>query len=262
MHGRPMSRDHRVDRDTAPGEGSPRESHLAASGRFRRAREHRPPMRLFLAVLAVTFLAESAVMYLLPHLLADPHGFAAVVTDSSILATLSAPPLWWLLAARARAEKAIRKSEQQFRSLIENALDIIMGVGPDGAVRYVSPSVQRTLGYEPEELVGKNASELVHPDDLPAVMAAMTENLRSLEPGPLLEARLRHRDGSWRIVEGIGGAFSAESGAMSIVVTLRDITARKQAEEALREAEAKYRTLVEQLPAITYIDVVDEANPA
>ena len=78
-------------------------------------------MRLFLAVLAVAFLAETAVMFLLPHLLADPHGFAAIVTDSSILATLSAPPLWWLLAARARAEKALRRSEKHFRSLIENA---------------------------------------------------------------------------------------------------------------------------------------------
>jgi diguanylate cyclase (GGDEF)-like protein/PAS domain S-box-containing protein len=213
-------------------------------------------------VLAVAFLAETVVMYLLPHLLADPHGFAAILTDSSILATLSAPPLWWLLAARARAEKALRKSEQQFRSLIENALDIIMGIGPDGALRYVSPSVQRTLGYKPEELVGKNPSDLVHPDDLPTVMAAVAENLRSTEPGPLIEIRLRHRDGSWRAVEAIGRSFLDESGALGIVVNARDITQRKRAEEALRETEAKYHTLVEQIPAITYIDVVDEASPA
>ncbi|MDO8612143.1 MAG: PAS domain S-box protein, partial [Dehalococcoidia bacterium] len=189
--------------------------------------------------------AETAVMYLLPHLLTDPHGFAAIFTDSSILATLSVPPLWWLLAARARAEKALRRSEQQFRSLIENALDIIMGIGPDGALRYVSPSVQRTLGYEPEELVGKNPSDLVHPDDLPAVMAAVAENLRSLEPGPLLEARLRHRDGSWRVVEAIGRGFLDDSGAVGIVVSARDITGRKRAEEALRESEERTRQIVE-----------------
>ena len=242
-----MNRDHRVDSDTAP--------HLAASGGFRRAREYRPPMRLFLAVLTVTFLAETAVMYLLPHLLADPHGLAAIVTDSSILATLSAPPLWWLLAARARAAKALRGSEKHFRSLIENALDIIIGAGPDGTMRYISPSVRRTLGYEPEELVGKNPSELVHPDDLPAILAAIASSMQSLEPGPLLEIRLRHRDGSWRVAEAIGRSFLDESGAVSTVVTLRDVSERK-------EAEAKYRTLVEQLPAITYIDVVDEASPA
>ena len=110
--------------------------------------------------------------------------------------------------------------------------------------------------------MGKNPLDLVHPDDLPAVMVAMAESLRSLEPGPLLEVRIRHRDGSWRAVEAIGRGFLDESGAVSIVVTHRDITERKQAEEALREAEAKYRTLVEQLPAITYVDAVDEASPA
>jgi len=155
----------------------------------------------------------------------------------------------------------LRRSEEHFRALIENSLDIIMGIGPDGALRYVSPSVQRTLGYKPEEMVGKNPSDLVHPDDLPAVTAAVAETLRSLEPGPLLEIRLRHRDGSWRAVEAIGRSFLDESGALGTVLNARDITERKQAEEALRETEAKYHTLVEQIPAVTYIDVVDEASP-
>src|SRR3990172_7404028 len=163
---------------------------------------------------------------------------------------------------RRQLEAALQRSEQHFRSLIENSLDIIIGTGPDGAMRYLSPSVRRTLGYDPEELVGKNPSDLVHPDDLPAVMAAVAENLRSTEPGPLMEIRLRHRNGSWRAVEAIGRGFLDDSGAVGIVVNARDITQRKQAEEALKEAEAKYRTLVEQLPAITYIDVVDEASPA
>ncbi|HLB26770.1 MAG TPA: PAS domain S-box protein, partial [Dehalococcoidia bacterium] len=149
---------------------------------------------------------------------------------------------------RRELEAALRRSEQQFRSLIENALDIIMGIGSDGALRYVSPSVQQILGHRPQELVGKNPSELVHPDDLPAVMAAVAQNLRSLEPGPRLEARLRHRDGSWRAVEGIGRSFLDESGTVGIVVSLRDITARKQAEEAIREAEERWRSLVENAP--------------
>jgi len=149
---------------------------------------------------------------------------------------------------RRELEAALRRSEQQFRSLIENALDIIMGIGPDGALRYMSPSVQRTLGHKPEDLVGTNITDLLHPDDLPAVMAAMAESLRSPEPGPLLEARLRHRDGSWRAVEGIGRSFLDESGAFGIVVTLRDITERKRAEEALRESEERFRALLESAP--------------
>jgi len=149
---------------------------------------------------------------------------------------------------RRELQAALQRSEQQYRSLIENSLDIIMGTGPDGALRYISPSVQRTLGYEPEELVGKNPSDLVHPDDLPAVMAAVAENLRTPEPGPLLEIRFRHRDGSWRAVEAAGRGFLDESGAVGIVVGARDITERKRAEEALRQSEERFRALLESAP--------------
>ncbi|MDO8616204.1 MAG: PAS domain S-box protein, partial [Dehalococcoidia bacterium] len=219
-------------------------------------------MRLFLAVLAVAFLAETAVMYLLPHLVADPHGFAAIVTDSSILVTLSAPPLWWLLAARARAAKALRRSEEYFRSLIENVSDVITVIEPDGTILYESPSLERLTGYRPGELIGANGLDLMHPDDLPAATGAIAQATRKPGETRSTEFRFRTKDGSWRLFEATGRAAHDDSGALRIIVNLRDITERKQAEEAVREAEVKYRTLVEQLPAITYVDTIDDSSPA
>jgi diguanylate cyclase (GGDEF)-like protein/PAS domain S-box-containing protein len=204
-------------------------------------------MRLFLAVLAVAFLAETAVMYLLPHLLADPHGFAAVVTDSSILATLSAPPLWWLLAAHARAEKALRRSEKHFRSLIENVSDIITVIEPDGTIAYESPSALRISGYEPGELIGMRALDLIHDDDRPSVTKAIAEAVASPGETRSVEFRFRLKDGSWRLFEAAGRAVH-DAGALRVIVNSRDITERKQAEEALRDSEQRFRALLESAP--------------
>ena len=66
---------------------------------------------------------------------------------------------------RKRAEQALRQSEQRFRSLIENALDIIMILDPDGTIGYVSPSVEKVLGFAAIDLIGKNVHEFIHSDD-------------------------------------------------------------------------------------------------
>src|SRR6266853_10486 len=74
---------------------------------------------------------------------------------------------------RARTEDALRKSEEHFRSLIDNASDIVTILGEDGIFRYASPSVQRLLGYAPSELLERNAFEFVHADDLVVVADAL-----------------------------------------------------------------------------------------
>jgi len=82
---------------------------------------------------------------------------------------------------RARVEDALRSSEEHFRSLTENASDIVTILGDDGILRYVSPSVQRLLGYGMNELLGRNAFEFMHPDDLSPVMEALADAIQ--QPG-------------------------------------------------------------------------------
>src|SRR3972149_11046693 len=129
------------------------------------------PLRLLLATLAVFSLTAILVMwFLMPNLLPHPHGFSAGVIDATIMSFASAPFIWWLIARQHRAEEFVVRQERRFQALIENTLDLIWTIRPDGNIAYVSPSVERTLGYKPEEFIGKAASDLVHPDDLPKVM--------------------------------------------------------------------------------------------
>ncbi len=72
-------------------------------------------------------------------------------------------------------EDGPEQSEAYYRLLIENSPDIVTVLEADGTVRYASPTVQRVLGYAPEERVGTSIGELVHPEDLPAIKSALDE---------------------------------------------------------------------------------------
>ena len=161
------------------------------------------------------------------------------------------------ITARIEAEVVLRRSEAQFRSLIANATDIITILTADGTILYESPPIERILGYGRDESVGRNAFDLVHLDDRAATWAAFTEALTDPALVPAVEFRFQHQDGSWRWLESSGTNLLDDSDVGGFVVNSRDITERKRVEEDLREAEAKYRTLVEHLPAVVYIQADD-----
>jgi len=140
---------------------------------------------------------------------------------------------------RAAAQSALRESEEHFRTLIENSSDIITILNPRGKILFESPSVQGALGYTPEDLVGKNAFDLVHPNDLQGVLAAFSGELKEgAGMGEAVEYRFRHRDGSWRYLESIGENMIHDPHVRGIVVNSRDITERKRAEERIHEQAA------------------------
>ena len=91
-----------------------------------------------------------------------------------------------------------------FRSLIENASNIITILEPDGIIRYESPSIERILGYRPDELVGCNAFEFIYSEDVARIQIIFQEILRQSGSIRCGEFRLRHKDGSWRVFEAIG----------------------------------------------------------
>lgn len=139
-------------------------------------------------------------------------------------------------AQREQAETALRASAARFRALVEHSPDAIALLDPDGTVLYLSPSTSRVLGYLPEELVGRNAFELIHPEDYELATSAFAELLQ--QPGQIVirHVRARHKDGSWRWVESAGTNLLHEPAARAVVANYRDITERKQAEEARRQA--------------------------
>ncbi|HEU4454819.1 MAG TPA: PAS domain S-box protein, partial [Longimicrobium sp.] len=157
---------------------------------------------------------------------------------------------------RRRAEEELRRSEERFRTLTENAHDIIVVVdGTTGRLLYQSPSMQRILGYAPQELEGRNSFELVHPEDVEGVLAAVREAMA--DPGSTRHAeyRYRHRDGSWRHLETFGRTLQPATAAQGLVFNTRDVTERREAELALRQSESMFRHLVES--AQDMITVVD-----
>lgn len=144
--------------------------------------------------------------------------------------------------------KALQESEQRFRSLIENATDIIVILGPDGSFRYSSPSAQRLLGYTSEDVEGHPAAEFIHPDDVGTIYQVIAQSLEA--PGvsqPAVEYRVRHQTGSWCIFEAVTTNLLDDSAIQGIVVNCHDITERKQAEDALRSANHQIASILESI---------------
>ena len=136
-------------------------------------------------------------------------------------------------------------SESRLRALIEHSTDMKALVDAQGRILYASPSTTRILGYAVEDYVGRNAFELIHPEDCERVRGLLLELLE--KPGGIIPSqfRIRAQDGEWRDVESSGHNLLAEPDIQAIVVNYRDITERRRTEEALRQAEEKYRSIVE-----------------
>jgi PAS domain S-box-containing protein len=134
---------------------------------------------------------------------------------------------------RKRTEDALQQSEQHFRSLIENFLDLVTILNDDGTIRYESPSIKQVLGYEPEEVMGKDVFAFVHPDDAPTVRDHLARAIGGLDSARSIEFRCRHRDGSWRIFEAVGKVLLDDPIIAGVLINSRDISERKQLEAQL-----------------------------
>ncbi len=134
---------------------------------------------------------------------------------------------------RKRADEQLKNSEKRFHALIEHGRDNISLLAADGRLLWESPAVNSTLGYAPNQFVGRNIFELIHPDD-----QAWTSDLYAQvvqTPGRVQEGvfRLLHADGTWRWIECSATNLLEEPGVQAMVLNYRDITPRQQAEEAL-----------------------------
>ena len=149
------------------------------------------------------------------------------------------------ITERRRAEESVRESARRFRALIEHAYDAVLLLDGNIGLVYASPSTERILGYSPGELVGRDGFDFIHPDQLRDAKEQFAA--ASGHPGSVYRAErlIRHKLGKWLWTENTVTNLLGEPSVRAFVVNLRDITQSKQAEEALRASEARFRTFVD-----------------
>jgi PAS domain S-box-containing protein len=151
-------------------------------------------------------------------------------------------------------------SFESFRSLIEHSPDAISVIDPQGEILYGSKSTTRIFGYRPEELVGRNCLELVHPEDRDYSSQALKEALA--KPGPLQwDARILHKDGNYCWVESTVSSLLLEAEVQAIVVHQRDIQARKDADAEKQKQADELARCNARLEEFAYIAAHDLREP-
>lgn len=153
---------------------------------------------------------------------------------------------------RGGATERLALSEERFRLLIENALDLVTVIKADGTIGYVGPSVERLLGYGREELAGKKLLDFVHPDEAEAAEAALRFAMG--RPGVTgdFEVRVRHKDGSWRTHEATASNLLDNPVIEGLVINSRDVTERKRMEQELTARTEEMEHLFQLLPDLYF----------
>jgi PAS domain S-box-containing protein len=172
------------------------------------------------------------------------------------------------VSASMETERRLRDAEARYRAMVEliPAVTYTDLVGEDGVtyMGFVSPQVQDILGYPPERFL-EDASfwfEIMHPDDLGHLRAIDAFDNTDLRPFDH-EYRMRHADGHWVWVHDTSTSVMGRDGGLDYFLGfLTDVSRQKDAEERAREAELTFRTMVEQNPAVFYVQEIDPADPS
>ena len=142
---------------------------------------------------------------------------------------------------RRQIERALRDSEERFRSLVHNSSDIISILSAEGQIVYESRSVERVLGYQVEEALQQSAFEMIHPDDIQQAMTLFAQLLAEPQTPQTTIIRYLHKDGGWRELEVTAVNHLDNPTINGIVLNSRDVTDRRRIEQALRDSEERYR---------------------
>jgi len=162
---------------------------------------------------------------------AELHGSVAYVNGRRLLIGAAVD-----ITAHSQERRRTLEREEHFRALTENVSDIIAILDPRGVVSYVTPSVERMLGYLPEEVTGKDYSFFVHPDDRERVSEAC-KAMRRVPHAPFSSPayRFRAKDGSWKVLESVGTNLLNHPQVKGLVLNTRDITDRRRLEEQVEQ---------------------------
>jgi PAS domain S-box-containing protein len=160
------------------------------------------------------------------------------------------------LSVMSDAEQVLNEGEVRFRTLVDGSADVVGVYGPDLGVQYVSGALFGLGGYRPEERIGRNVLDRVHPDDREIVLARLRDLLDT--PGVLQRSEFRalDRDGAWRVLEADVVNRLAEPAVRGIVANFRDVTERRRAEaERERSLSLLEATLEATADGILVVDL-------
>jgi PAS domain S-box-containing protein len=143
---------------------------------------------------------------------------------------------------RRTAERALRRSEEQHRSLVQNINEIIFTLDTQGRFTYLSPVVERTLGYAPDEIISRPFNCFVHPDDAPGLLVTLEQSLRGGHNTH--EVRVLDKDGSAHFVLISCRPNMEDDQLTGVTGIMADVTESRMAHAVLRESEEMYETLV------------------
>ena len=152
----------------------------------------------------------------------------------------------------------LRHSQERFRSLVQNSADVSMIIDATGTIAYESSAVERVLGYQHEDRVGRSVLASVHDDDRAWGQQLLDDLARN--PGSMAtgELRVKHADGSWRWIEAVGRNLVDDPAVGGVVVNYRDITTRKTLEDELRH-QAFHDSLTGLANRALFVDRLDHA---
>jgi diguanylate cyclase (GGDEF)-like protein/PAS domain S-box-containing protein len=149
------------------------------------------------------------------------------------LAKLGADVIRALDSATFNEDMHARRSEARFRSMVQNSTDVVMIIGPDGAIQYQSPSGERVFGYRDASLLGTNLRDLIHPNDVQQLHTFLADVQERSDTTPRVEWRVHHADGSWIHTETVGNNLLDDPDVCGLVLNSRDIGDRRALQDQL-----------------------------
>ena len=150
------------------------------------------------------------------------------------------------ITERVQVEKALHESEEKYRLIVENSTDIIFTLNTRGEFTYVSPSVKKVLGYNPDDLQGLPFRSLVHPDDVHVIDEAQQNRRVKGSQGAFEEYRFRNASGEWRWLLSTGVPMRERNKNMfNFIGIARDITVQKKIETDLKASEQNFRNSID-----------------
>lgn len=142
-----------------------------------------------------------------------------------------------------------------YRTLIENARDVITLLDEQGVIKFISPSVEIQFGYTPDELLGINIFELIHEDDVAIAIDALQKVAAGIDGVPPTLVQFRHKDQSWRYGEVVGQVSAGE--LPGIILVTREITERHKTLLTLRESEESFEAAFNATNSLCTISVAE-----